>query len=710
MNVVTARRRSVGGRGGGGKAIRGGKAKARNGATNGTNGASGANGGQPVVMVMPQNGAAAAAGGNGAKEKPSEKERVQDSYESDSSDQVSSSDEEERWKDSKLTNDVPSEYWHIQKLVKYMKAGNQTATIVALCCLKDHDLTTQMNQRAIQDCGGLEVLVNLLESNDMKCRLGALSVLSEISSNLDIRRAIVDLGGIPLLVQILSEPGRDLKIMAAETIANVAKVRLARKLVRKCNGIPRLVDLLDVNMNCLRSQRDQLSEEEREMLDMARAGARALWSLSESRHNKEQMCKSGIVPLMGRLLKSVHIDVVVPTMGTIQQCASQANYQLAITTEGMIFDIVSHLTSDNLDLKRQCSSAIFKCASDKTASDMVRESGGLEPLVGIARDKTVRDNKQLLAAATGAIWKCAASEANVKKLDQLKAVQVLVQLLNDENEEVLTNVVGAISECVKYQNNREILRQCGGIPLLVNLLNMTHAPLLENIARTLKECASDPESMTLMEELDAIRLIWSLLKNSNPKVQAFAAWALCPCIENAKDSGELVRSFVGALELVVGLLKSRDNFVLSAVCAAIATIARDRENLSVLSDHKVIRMLADLVYTTDDLLREHLAAAIASCAPYSTNTQELGRLKTVTPIVGYMVSNNPRVHRTTAMALQKLSEDPQNCITMHQSGVVPFLLETVGSKDRELQEASAGCLQNIRKLALRAEELELCGE
>lgn len=106
------------------------------------------------------------------------------------------------------------------------------------------------------------------------------------------------------------------------------------------------------------------------MLDMARAGARALWSLSESRHNKELMCKGGIVPLMGRLLKSVHIDIVVPTMGTIQQCASQANYQLAITTEGMIYDIVSHLTSDNLDLKRQCSSAIFKCASDKVTGDV----------------------------------------------------------------------------------------------------------------------------------------------------------------------------------------------------------------------------------------------------------------------------------------------------------------------------------------------------
>lgn len=98
---------------------------------------------------------------------------------------------------------------------------------------------------------------------------------------------------------------------------------------------------------------------------MARAGARALWSLSESRHNKEIMRTSGVVPLMARLLKSIHIDVVVPTMGTIQQCATQGDYQLAIANEGMIMDIVVHLSSDNLDLKMQCSSAIFKCASDK---------------------------------------------------------------------------------------------------------------------------------------------------------------------------------------------------------------------------------------------------------------------------------------------------------------------------------------------------------
>lgn len=43
----------------------------------------------------------------------------------------------------------------------------------------------------------------------------------------------------------------------------------------------------------------------------------------------------------------------------------QGSYQLAITTEGMIADIVRHLRSSNADLKQQCSMVIFKCATDK---------------------------------------------------------------------------------------------------------------------------------------------------------------------------------------------------------------------------------------------------------------------------------------------------------------------------------------------------------
>lgn len=83
--------------------------------------------------------------------------KLAESEESDSTDAITSSDEEDRWKDKKrVVDDLPPDYWSIQKLVKYIKAGNTTATMVSLCCLKDYDLTTPLNQ-----------LVSSLEKN--KC-------------------------------------------------------------------------------------------------------------------------------------------------------------------------------------------------------------------------------------------------------------------------------------------------------------------------------------------------------------------------------------------------------------------------------------------------------------------------------------------------------------------------------------------------------------
>lgn len=80
------------------------------------------------------------------------------------------------------------------------------------------------------------------------------------------------------------------------------------------------------------------------------------------------------------------------------------------------------------------------------------------------------------------------------------------------------------------------------------------------------------------------------------------------------------------------------------------------------------------------------------------------RLGAITPLVQYMADEDPKVHTTTALALYHLSKNPFNCITMHESGVVAFLLRAVSSTDWKLQEAAAGCLANIRKLALEQKQ------
>ncbi|KAF6128879.1 armadillo repeat containing 4 [Phyllostomus discolor] len=595
--------------------------------------------------------------------------------------------------------DLPSEYWQIQKLVKYLKGGNQIATVIALCSLKDFNLAQETCQLAIRDAGGLEVLINLLDTDEVKCKIGSLKILKEISHNPQIRRNIVDLGGLPLMVNILDSPHKSLKCLAAETIANVAKFRRARWAVRHHGGITKLVVLLDCAQNSTEPVQSSLYDARDE--EVARCGALALWSCSKSYANKEAIRKAGGIPLLARLLKTSHGNMLIPVVGTLQECASEENYRDAIKAERIIENLVKNLNSENEQLQEHCAMAIYQCAEDEETRDLVRLHGGLKPLASLLNNT---DNKERLAAVTGAIWKCSISKENVTKFREYKAIETLVGLLTDQPEEVLVNVVGALGECCQEHENRVIVRKCGGIQPLVNLLVGINQALLVNVTKAIAACAVEPESMIIIARLDGVRLLWSLLKNPHPDVKASAAWALCPCIQNAKDAGEMVRSFVGGLELVVNLLKSDSKEVLASVCAAITNIAKDQENLAIITDHGVVPLLSKLANTNNDKLRRHLAEAISCCCMWGRNRVAFGENKAVAPLVRYLKSNDINVHRATAQALYQLSEDVDNCITIHENGAVKMLLHMVGSADEDLQEAAAGCISNIRRLALATEK------
>ncbi|XP_072109988.1 outer dynein arm-docking complex subunit 2 isoform X2 [Mobula birostris] len=585
------------------------------------------------------------------------------SLEAEDMDESSTDSEEEQLdmdRQKESSTDLPSEYWQIQKVVKYLKGGNQTATVIALCSMKDFNLSSETCQSAIRDVGGLEVLINLLDTDDIKCKVGSLKILKEISKNPQIRRCLAELRGLQTMVKILDSSNKDLKCLAAETIANIAKFKKARQTVRLHGGIQRLVGLL----KCDPILSSNLTAEQKKVIEVARCGALALWSCSKSKKNKEEIRRSGGIPLLGHLLKSPHENMLIPVVGTLQECASE-------------------------------------CGEDKETRDLVRAHNGLEPLVKLFNRS---DNKELLAAATGAVWKCAISMENVDRFKNLRIVETLINLLVGQPEGVLINVVGALGQCARDQTIRAAIRKSEGIEPLVNLLTGTNNALLVNVTKAVGECAVDPENMAIIESLDGVRLLWSLLKKPNPDIQASAAWAICPCIENAKEAGEMVRSFVGGLELIVNLLKSDNIEVLASVCAALAKIAMDEENLAVITDHAVVPMLSSLTYVKDDVLRQHLADAIACCCKWGNNRVAFGQTGAVAPLVHYLKSKNPLVHRATAQALHQLSFDPKNCITMHENGVVRLLLNLMESTDETLQEAAAGCISNIRRLALANEK------
>lgn len=62
---------------------------------------------------------------------------------------------------------------------------------------------------------------------------------------------------------------------------------------------------------------------------------------------------------------------------------------------------------------------------------------------------------------------------------------------------------------------------------------------------------------------------------------------------------------------------------------------------------------------------------------WSSNRASFGEAGAVAPLVRYLKSRDSEVHQSTAMALYQLSKDPNNCITMHEKGVVKVSCRTI---------------------------------
>ena len=86
--------------------------------------------------------------------------------------------------------------------------------------------------------------------------------------------------------------------------------------------------------------------------------------------------------------------------------------------------------------------------------------------VDLIADPDNQNNKELMAAVTGAIWKCATGNPdNIQRFEELELMELLIRLLRDNSDalddlqfnpqkmSMLTNVVGAIAECTASQEN-----------------------------------------------------------------------------------------------------------------------------------------------------------------------------------------------------------------------------------------------------------------
>nr|XP_053651856.1 outer dynein arm-docking complex subunit 2-like [Cherax quadricarinatus] len=266
---------------------------------------------------------------------------------------------------------------------------------------------------------------------------------------------------------------------------------------------------------------------------------------------------------------------------------------------------------------RQEVAGISKCMAESFIS---RVAVLISDLVAPATGGQLVGDSELLEAVLEAIWHVSLLPEHVTAVKDLNAVPILVALLHHDDERVLTNVVGALGEVAGDADCCLTLLNGGGVTTLIQLLRRTSDRLLLNVTRALGSCAAEEDALAALLQQDGLRLLWSHLKNPNCRVQASAANAICTCLQQESEGlAEVVRSLVGGIELLVSLLESQSESVLSAVCAAIARIARDPQNLAIMTDYGAVTSLSRLAVRVGQRERERERER-GSISKYSINS------------------------------------------------------------------------------------------
>ncbi|XP_031572722.1 armadillo repeat-containing protein 4-like [Actinia tenebrosa] len=621
-------------------------------------------------------------------------------YSSDESSSSSSSESEvDEEHTRKLRPELSAEYWDIHKLVKFLRVGNPTVTVIALCTLQEFNLEQEMTQVSIIDLDGISILLNLLKTDHRPCMIGSLKILRRLSISRRVNNEIYRLGGIQQLIKCLNNKSIEIQSLAAGTISNFVSFRKAYNAIKKYNGIPRLVKLLQPNKNPkpLRYRAYTNTENASTLLHNA---CNALWSCSKSEKNIEAIRNAGVVPILASLLRKGPSDVILSTVGIIQECSSDASFREEIRKEGIIEDVVGFLREGENELRTLCANAIFKCGDDEETQKLVQKHRGLDPLIQVVASTDNNQDKKLLGAVVGAIWKCASNKENLTRLEKFDTLYHLIRHLKmKQPHEVEANIIGALGEFAYNRRNVLTLYEEGVLNIIINRLNLTMPNILINSSKLLALCAKENAPRQAILTSDGVRLLWSLLKSSNHKVVASACYGIAMCVSDAKESAEIVRSFVGGLELVTNLLRSNKREVLINTCRLVINIGQDRENMSIMTDYDAVPLLISLVYADDEEMRQYVAEAIATCCNLDKNITALS--STVVPLSeGFALYKGVEVHRTTALALEKLSQDPHNCYLIHRHGALKHLMKMIGSEDDDVQEAAARCIKNVRMNAI----------
>lgn len=335
----------------------------------------------------------------------------------------------------------------ISGLLNLASQHNEKLQILALQALKQLALsTTNVNQELFIQAGGLQIVLDLVNSCCVKIKCLAAEILGVLARLRDVRREIASRFGVSSIIEAVKVGSMASKSRAAHALGLLAFTKRLRRLIVDAGGIPVLIDLL----------RD--GDEAAKLV-----AGNSLGIISACLDHLGLVAQAGAIPLFISLLEGGNPHG--------KDIAEDAFCILAVSEENalaIIEHLVMILCHGSVEAKAAAADIIWDLSSYRHSISIVIAAGAIPVLIGLLK----AENDELRENVSGTIAQLSYNDDDRQALAETGAIPILVELLQDSSTDVKANVVEALNNFAEDPTYRsEILNACSG-PGLVAIQGM----------------------------------------------------------------------------------------------------------------------------------------------------------------------------------------------------------------------------------------------
>ncbi|GAA0144944.1 hypothetical protein LIER_05259 [Lithospermum erythrorhizon] len=308
----------------------------------------------------------------------------------------------------------------IPLLLRLLRDSGGRSQKVMLKCIRNIMMFEASNRTIVDRNGGLEIIIDLLNSNpDNSSRQHLLENFSYLSLLREVRRKVYRTGAVSLLVESARCGSMISRTRAAQAIGLLGLIKRARVTIFASGALPVLLELI------------------RDGDDMAKLVAgNALGVISSHVDYIRSVAHAGAIPLYSELLQGSN------PLG--KEIAEDVFCILAVADENaltIIEQLMNILRGGDDESKAAAADVLWNLSGYVHLSPILQNSGVIQLLASLL---TYRNN-HVREKVSGAIAQLSYHEAVRQILSDSGAIPLLIDMLEDESDELKDNAAEALA-------------------------------------------------------------------------------------------------------------------------------------------------------------------------------------------------------------------------------------------------------------------------